>query len=306
MSPAGDDSAAGTVDAPWKTVRHAVASAASGDVISLRAGSYAGGIFVNKPDLTIRSFAGERATITAPASDNNLCFYATGGKALDLDLRGGFYGVKFEQGGGMVDGCKITGTAYYGIKVVPGADHVTISRTEVGHTASGGIDVVNGDYLTIRDCYIHDTRERCHHGEGRRHRGRHRAQSHREFRRHRHRRRSVDGRGWFDPIQNPEFFEIIEPVIRNNIVIGTDYAGIALYGALRPEVHNNTLIDTARIGQASIYVASNERLSTNFDPIDPQQYRHSHGRRAATAGLHHAGWFLRYADHGPQPLLQRG
>ena len=127
VSPAGDDAAAGTIDAPWKTVPHAVASAAPGDVISLRAGSYDGAIFVDKPDLTIQSYAGERATLTAPADANNLWFDAAGGKALNLDLSGGFYGVKFEQGDGLVDGCKITGTAYFGIKVVPGADHVTIS-----------------------------------------------------------------------------------------------------------------------------------------------------------------------------------
>ena len=166
MSPAGDDAAAGTVDAPWRTVQRAVASVAPGDVINLRAGTYGGGIFVNKPDITIRSFPGERASLVAPPSDpsiaNNLWFYAEGGKALDLDLRGGFYyGVKFEAGDGLVDGCKITDTGYFGIKIVPGADHVTITRTEVGNTGlstAGGIDDVNADDLTIRDCYIHDTR----------------------------------------------------------------------------------------------------------------------------------------------------
>src|SRR3954469_23522824 len=100
VSSAGDDSAAGTVDAPWRTVQHAVASAAQGDVINLRAGSYNGGIVVNKPDITIQSFPGERASIVASAYDasvvNNLWFTAAGGKAVNLDIRGGYnYGVKF-------------------------------------------------------------------------------------------------------------------------------------------------------------------------------------------------------------------
>ncbi len=275
VSPAGDDSAAGTVDAPWKTVQHAVASAARGDVINLRAGSYNGGIYVETPDITIRSFPGERATIVAPSADpavaNNLWFNATGGRAVNLDLRGGYYyGVKFEKGGGLVDGCKVTDTGYFGIKIVPGADHVTITRTEVGNTGvaqgGGGIDDVNGDYLTIRDCYIHDTR-----GDAIMVKGgaigvvieRNRIENSTGT--------GIDGGQWtdsvwFDPIQNPRLYEIIEPVIRNNIVIGTDYAGIALYGALRAEVSNNTLIDTARIGQGSIYVASAERFATNLDP----------------------------------------
>ena len=271
VSTAGDDAATGTIQAPWRTVQRAVAGVAPGDVISLRAGTYGGGVFVNKPDITIQSFPGERAALVAPTSDpgvtNNLWFYAGGGTALNLDLRGGYYyGVKFEKGDGLVDGCKITDTGYFGIKVVPNADRVTISRTEVANTASGGIDDVNGDYLTIRDCYIHDTgsdaimvkggaigvvieRNRIENSRG----------------------TGIDGGQWtdavwFDPIQNPEYFEIIEPVIRNNIVIGTDYAGIALYGALRPDVSNNTLINTARVAQASIFVVSAQRFATNRDP----------------------------------------
>ncbi len=254
VSPVGNDAAAGTIDAPWKTVPHAVASAASGDVISLRAGSYAGAIFVDKPNLTIQSHAGERATLTAPANDNNLWFYAAGGKAINLDLGGGFYGVKFEQGGGLVDGCKITGASYYGIKVVPGADYVTIARTEIANTASGGIDDVNGDYLTVRDSYIHDTGSDGLHIKG----GaigvvieRNRVENSRgtgitigQF----------TGTPFFDPSQNPDYYEIIRPIVRNNIVAGTDYAGIAIYAAQQPQVYNNTLVDTARVGQASIYL----------------------------------------------------
>ena len=101
VSPAGDDAAAGTVDAPWKTVQRAVASAAPGDVINLRAGTYAGGVFVDKPDITIQSFPGERATLVAPAyalDRNNLWFYAAGGKALDLDLRGGLLRGEVREG----------------------------------------------------------------------------------------------------------------------------------------------------------------------------------------------------------------
>src|SRR4051812_13185792 len=64
VSPAGDDAAAGTITAPWRTLSHAVAAAAPGDVIRLRAGAYRGPVFVSKPDLTIESHAGERATLT--------------------------------------------------------------------------------------------------------------------------------------------------------------------------------------------------------------------------------------------------
>ena len=275
VSPAGNDAATGTIRAPWKTVRHAVAAAQPGDVIHLRAGSYAGAIFVDKPDLTIRSHAGERATLTAKAADNNLWFHAAGGKAIDLDLKGGYYGVKFEQGDGLVDGCKVTGASYFGIKVVPGADRVTIARTEVAHTAAGGIDDVNGDHLTVRDCYIHDTGSDGLHLKG----GaigvvveRNRVEKSRGT--------GITigqstGTEFFDPSQNPDYYEIIRPIVRNNIVAGTDHAGIAIYAAQGPQVYNNTLIDTARAGQASIFLTSQThdlgagsppRLTVTTDP----------------------------------------
>src|SRR5215217_7363953 len=82
VSPTGNDAAAGTIGAPWRTIPHAVASVAPGDVINLRAGFYAGGIYVSKPDLTIQSYPGEpgipaeRATLTASADVNNLYFAA--------------------------------------------------------------------------------------------------------------------------------------------------------------------------------------------------------------------------------------
>ena len=265
VSPVGDDAAAGTLNAPWKTVPHAVASVTPGDVISLRAGSYAGGIYVTVPDITIESYAGERATITAPADFNNVWFNAPGGKARNLDLGGGYYGVKFEQGAGSVDGCKITQTNYYGIKVVPGADHVTISRTEIGNTASGGIDDVNGDYLTVQDSYIHDTASDGMHIKG----------GAIGVIVERNRVENSGGTGisigqftdavWFDPSQNPDHYEIIRPIVRNNVVAGTDYAGIAIYAAQQPQVNNNTLVDTARVAQASIYLTTDGATLTT-DP----------------------------------------
>ena len=262
VSPTGNDAAVGTINAPWKTVQHAVNSAAPGDVIDLRSGTYAGGIAINTPDLTIQSYPGERTAIVAPTNNasigNNLDFFASGGKALNLDITGGYYyGVKFEQSGGTVDGCKVTGTGYYGIKVVPGADHVTISRTEVANTGlnggGGGIDDVNGDYLTVSDCYIHDGSQSGIVAKG----GLIGALIQRN--------RIVNfGDGielgqttdpiYMNPVENPNYYENIDGLVRNNIIQGTNYAGITISAAENPQVYNNTLIDTARVGQGSIYL----------------------------------------------------
>ena len=75
----------------------------------------------------------------------------------------------------------------------------------------------------------------------------------------------MTGIEYFDPSQNPDYYEIIRPIVRNNVVTGTDYAGIAIYAAQRPEVYNNTLIDTARVGQASIYLTTSSATVTT-DP----------------------------------------
>src|SRR5882724_8224545 len=42
VAPAGNDSAAGTVEAPWKTLQHAADRAVSGSQIHVRPGHYAG------------------------------------------------------------------------------------------------------------------------------------------------------------------------------------------------------------------------------------------------------------------------
>jgi hypothetical protein len=42
VSPSGNDSAAGSEAAPWRTLQHAAESAAAGDIVRVHAGSYAG------------------------------------------------------------------------------------------------------------------------------------------------------------------------------------------------------------------------------------------------------------------------
>ena len=65
-SPAGSDTQPGTEAAPYRSAQKLVASLAAGQTGCLRSGSYGGPpIYLKQPDTTLRSYPGERATITA-------------------------------------------------------------------------------------------------------------------------------------------------------------------------------------------------------------------------------------------------
>ncbi len=51
---------------------------------------------------------------------------------------------------------------------------------------------------------------------------------------------------WFDTLTNPKFYEIINSVARNNIIINTKMSGIGMYASLNSQLVNNTVINTAQ------------------------------------------------------------
>jgi hypothetical protein len=65
-SPGGSDSAAGTEAAPYRSLQKLTSSLEAGQTACLRSGSYGGEqVWLDKPDTTLKSYPGERATITA-------------------------------------------------------------------------------------------------------------------------------------------------------------------------------------------------------------------------------------------------
>src|SRR5260370_38485617 len=63
VSPQGNDQAAGTEAAPWKTLRRATTNLRAGSTLVLRAGAYDGPVTIHEPDVTIQSYQGEQARI---------------------------------------------------------------------------------------------------------------------------------------------------------------------------------------------------------------------------------------------------
>jgi hypothetical protein len=251
VSPQGSDEAAGSKSAPWKTLQRAVTAAPAGSTLLLREGAYEGPVIVRVANLTIQAYEGEKAIIQTPVKSekdgNNLWFVAGGGTVRDLELVGGYYyALKFEEGPGLVENCKVHDCGNHGIKMpAVTASKVTIRKCEIFNTgrntkAGQGIDDVLGDDLMVQDCYIHDTPSYAALAKG--------GARHCVFERN----RIVNCGGGiilggstdddlFDTAANPQKFESIDATARNNIIIDTQYAGISMWKALRPQVYNNTI-----------------------------------------------------------------
>ncbi len=320
VAPSGNDAGgAGTVGSPYATVQKAVSVAVAGDVVHLRAGTYGGNITVNKPNLTIRSYAGERAVISSSATNSSvqqtIWFTATRGKLLDLELVGGYYyAVKFETGSAVVKGCKIHDSGRDCIKIVPGADDVTIQQCEIYNSGqrdpsnAEGIDNVNADRMLVQDCYIHDIAtyglypkggaigcviERClvtNCGSGGIMLG------------------GYTDDEFFDPVQNPGWYENIDGTVRNCIVVNTQGGGVALYAALRPRVYNNTLVNVAASSHAGIvsdFSVPRGGQPFHYQPDSHQQHCDTAGQQL-TPDYRLPQWRAGHHYGQQQPLPRRG
>lgn len=109
-SPAGSDSAAGTEAAPFRTLQKLTTSLEAGQTACLRAGSYGGEqVWVDKPGATLKSYPGERATITAFLEVDS---EATGAHVEDLRFdsanNGNDAGVKVQADNAVFAGNEVT------------------------------------------------------------------------------------------------------------------------------------------------------------------------------------------------------
>ena len=267
-------SANGDLGSPYASLAEALAAAAKGDTISLREGTYAGGVAINTPDLTLQSHRGERAVVSSPTNDsgipNTIWVNATGTTIRNLEIQGGYlYALKFERGDALVSHSRIHGSGRDAVKIVPHADNITIEDCEI--YASGlrdpsnaeGIDNVNGDNMVVRRTQIHDTATSCAYAKG----GAIGAVFERLLLMNCGHAGIILGQSsdteFLDPNQNPTYKESIDGVVRNCIIVNTNGAGVSMQAALRPTVVNNTLVNVAESTNAGIYFASTAHLGEN-------------------------------------------
>ena len=286
VSPDGNDAAAtGSAGAPYKSINAALADAVPGDTIVLRGGVYREGVNVRvrMPDITIKSAKGEWAVIDLtsydPGAEEDSGVYfdvdSSGGKLQSVEVMGGFYAVCLEtrwdwgdpndRGGAsdiLIEDCVLHDSRYDVIKIKPNCDNVTIRYNEIfnsgqafaGNTLDGednaeGIDNVNGDNMTVQNNYIHDICSNAIYAKG----------GAADALIENNRIERAYGGGilvgfdtspeFFDLSVNPGYYENIRGVVRNNLIIGTGWEGIGLYGSKDAEIYNNTLVDVANSGR---------------------------------------------------------
>ena len=309
VSPSGDNqSGDGTIEKPYKTIQHVLDNIAqSGDTIILRKGTYNEEVRIRNPRITIRSKSDEWAKIAQPVTidGNNVVIPvifdvdSDGSKLQRIEVTGGFYGImlftKWEWGEDdrsgatdiVIEDCIIHDTGVDAIKVTPGSDNLIIRHCEIYNSGAGypagtpledmnaeGIDVVNADNVLIQDNYIHHTATTCVYLKG----GARNGVIERVKAEHCGALGIVLGFDtspeWFDLTENPDYYENINSIVRNNIVSDTNYAGIGLYASKNAQVYNNTIVNTAKLAHSPIYFGltyqdwdDNAKRPGNINPI---------------------------------------
>lgn len=273
VSPAGNDAGNGTQQAPFKTIGKALTVSNAGAEIVLRSGIYNESLRIQDENITIRSFEGETVTITTNntngSPDQTIWFQEEGGKLINLNVVGGFYyAVKFEKGDGLIKNSRIHDSGRDCIKIVPGANNITIENCEIYNSGqrdnsnAEGIDNVNGDGFVLRESYIHDTGTTGVYVKG----------GGRNCLIERNLIMNTGNAGILlgfftdeefyrldnDADTNPEYYGNIDGVVRNNIIVNTSGPGIGLFASLNSKVYNNTLVN----------VAEDSRGGIHFEPLD--------------------------------------
>ena len=284
----GSDSVGtGAPAAPYRTLNYALQQAVSGDVVVARGGTYqeAEEVRFRGPGITLRSHSNEWAVIAAPVTneeDFSSCVLldpdADGTVLSRLEIAGGYYygvmlqtkwdwGDPDDRAGACrvtLEDCVVRDTGRDGIKITPNCDDVLIQRCEIFNTGSGpanlaaqnaeGIDCVNGDRVTVRDCAIHDAFSTGVYLKG--------GSADCLVERTRVERCGAGGillgfdtsPEYFDLEANPGYYENLRGTVRNCLVRETAWEGLGFYAASNPAAWNNTLVNVCTDGvHAAVY-----------------------------------------------------
>ncbi len=297
VSPTGDDATGnGTMSRPYGHIQYVLDNVAvSGDVIVLRGGLYNENIRIRNSNMTIRSATDEWAVIQSKIDTNDeerdIAFIfdvdADGSRLQRVEIVGGnYYGIKFQtkwdygdpsdRSGAsniLIEDCVIHDSGNACIKVTPGCDDITIRRCEIYNSgrfradSAEAIDNVNGDRMRVEQCYIHDITDTGLYAKG----------------------GAVGmvvdaclvkdcgGAGilvgfdtspeFFDLTVNPDYYENIDGVVQNCLIINTQYAGIGMYAAKNPKIYNNTIVNAAHEAHGGLY------FGVTFQDWDPDAGR---------------------------------
>eukprot|EP00698_Gefionella_okellyi_P025556 TRINITY_DN9407_c0_g1_i1.p1 TRINITY_DN9407_c0_g1~~TRINITY_DN9407_c0_g1_i1.p1 ORF type:complete len:3269 (-),score=859.42 TRINITY_DN9407_c0_g1_i1:37-8790(-) len=292
-SAGSDETGSGTEAFPFKTLVKALSVAMPLDVINLRAGVYAGGVSFQLPNVSLQSYPGEWAVVSAPMNDPNINNVITlrpeahGTRISNIEITGGYYYALmffttwenynqpqrplFGMGPSfcIVEDSKLHDTGYSVIKMSMMANRNIFRRNEIYNSGrrsliSGhGLDAVNCNDLLVQDNYIHDISSNGVHVVG----GSMRAVVERNLVQRCNLGGIVMGfytdTEYMDQIRNPTFYENINSTVRNNIVVQIDGMGVGMYAALNPVVVHNTLYAVATVWQSPIILSCVQHWVSN-------------------------------------------
>jgi hypothetical protein len=292
VSTSGNDSSAdGSSARPYRSIARAISASRAGDTITVRSGTYNECVRL-RHRLTLRSPSGQRAHIACSTSISNSVGIqvdpgASGSRISNLEISGGYYyaimlQTDWYQGGPasatgasdvVMEDLLIRDTGRDGIKITPKSNRAIIRRVEIRNTGvrdsgnADGIDNVNGDGMVVEDSYIHDTATTGLYFKG----------GARNVVIQRNRIENTGDAGilagfdtspeYFDLSVNPDYYEAIDGIVRNNFVRNTRYSGIGMYASKNTLVANNTIVNAASGAHSAIY------FGVTFQDWDPKAKR---------------------------------
>ncbi|GGB08782.1 hypothetical protein GCM10007414_22780 [Agarivorans gilvus] len=280
----------GSYESPFSTINSALKKARPGDEIWIEPGIYEEHVRIRTPRITLRSTELHQAKITQPINNKKqqqtirIDYTASGTRLIDLDISGGyFYAISMHVSwkGGWQDGVSkvilsrnlIHGSGRDAIKINPYVWDVLIERNHIFNSGlrdpknAEGIDAVNAHGITIQDNYFQNTATNSVYVKG----GSSDVLIQRNF---------VVNAGvagilagfdtspeFFDKKRNPKMFEARNVRIENNVVIGSNGAGIGVYSGENININNNTVLNAAKSYHSPIY------FGLSFQDKDPEAKR---------------------------------
>jgi hypothetical protein len=309
VSPNGSDSNDGSEAKPFRTIQKAANEADPTKAIEiiLRGGNYESKeIRLRTSNIYLHAYPGEWPIITAATNIEDIAsclWFSEPGtshiKLENLEIIGGYYyGVKFEsdwdhdrtvpfnQKKGInnvqILNCKIHDTGRDCIKITPGGKDYLIQNCEIYRSGVGiankeaqnaeGIDNVNTDKMVVRYCYFHDIATNGLYAKG----GAKDCVFEQNLLVNMGEGGLIAGyldtdTEWFNTTTNPNYYESIDIIIRNNIVVNCKREGIGLYAALGAQVYNNTIINAGQDdGSAALMIARGEIFGTKSGDVYPK------------------------------------
>lgn len=279
VSKTGNNGNAGSESAPFFTIAHALSLAQDGDRILVKPGRYTEAIEFRRPGISLEAL--EAGTVHIAAPHNNEDDYAQAillrpdAKRIrlqGLEVSGGYYyginlwtqwdwGDEDRSGAShiIIQDCIIHHTGRDGIKIQPNCDDVLIDRVVIHDTGvrddsnAEGIDNVNGDRMIVQNSHIYDIATNGLYFKG--------GATDCIVRNNLIENTGSMGIGvgfdtspeFFDSDANPSMYESIGGQVYNNIINGSDWAGIGLYAAKDALVFHNTVVDAARVHHTALY-----------------------------------------------------